>query len=102
MKQIKELAKNIKEELHDAEKYADLALEYKDSDRQLADVYYALAKQEVEHGNIEHEQVVRLIRDTRAKGVEPPPAMLAVWDWEHGQIIDEQKEIALMLDMYKK
>ena len=49
MKEIKCLYTNIRDEMEDAEKYADLALKYKDEDRELADTFASLSKQEVTH-----------------------------------------------------
>lgn len=102
MKIIKELAGQMRSELHDADKYAKLAMQYKDSDNDLADMYYNLGKQELDHANIEHKQVVRLIQDSQSRGIQPPPGMLEMWEWEHEQLIEEQRAATLMLDMFRK
>ena len=44
MRIIKDLSKQIKEELHDAEKYAKMALEHKTDHPDLAEAYHHLAK----------------------------------------------------------
>ena len=97
MKKIKTLAKKIRGELEDAKSYALLALEEKDADRSLSDTYRQLAEQELEHANKLHAQAVRLINEQKAKGVNAPVAMQAVWDWEHEHMIEETTRIRLLL-----
>ena len=101
MKQIKELADNMREELHDAHKYAEMALKYKGEDNQLAQMYYELGKQEIDHSKKEHEQAARLIAEYKVKGKEVPAAMQAVWDWEHQHMIEDEASVRTLLDMFK-
>lgn len=101
MKQIKMLVKQIREEMCDAEKYAELAIKLKDEDEELSEMYYELSKQEIKHADLEHDQAVRLINDAKERGTETPPAMKAVWDWEHEQAIEHRKEVEVLLKMYK-
>lgn len=101
MKCIQELVENMTEEFEDAEKYANLAMDYKDKDAKLSEMYHSLAKQELEHANLEHEQGVRLINEYKAKGNEPPEVMMAVWDWEHRKLMDQKARIVAKLGMVK-
>lgn len=98
---IKKLCKMIKEEISDAEKYANCALKYKDDDKTLAETFYTLANNELQHMDLLHAQVVRLINDYRSKKGEPPEAMQAVYDYVHEGQIDDVKEIKVLLAMYK-
>lgn len=103
MKIIKCLVEDIEEELESAEHYAKLATQYKDEDRELADVYAKLANIELEHVDALHNQVVRIIKDWRTKsGEEPPAAMQAVFDWEHNKQIDKVKQIKILLGLYRQ
>lgn len=103
MKVIKHLVEDIEEELEGAEHYAKLATQYKDEDRELADVYAKLANVELDHVNALHGQVVRIIKDWKAKsGEEPPAAMAAVWDYEHQRAIDKSAKIKILLDLYRQ
>ena len=102
MKKIKELAEHIQEELCDAEEYAKSATMYKDDDKELADVYANLARQEIEHAHAEHEQVVRMIRKAREEGVTPPESMMAVWDYLHEKMIQHEAGVSSLLDMYRR
>ena len=52
MKQIKELAEYMQEEIHDACKYIKIALRYKGIDTALADMYYTLSRQELDHAEM--------------------------------------------------
>lgn len=101
MKKIKELVKHIKSELDDAEEYAENSLMYRDEDPALAEMYMQLAKDELRHKDIEHEHIVRLIKDYRNAGNEPPETMMAIWDWQHQQIIERQAAIRAMMSLYK-
>lgn len=98
---IKNLSKQIKEEICDAEKYAKEALMNKDTDKSLADTYYTLATQELQHMDMLHQQVVRLINDYRSKKGEPPADMQARYDYIHEEQIESVKEVKILLSMYK-
>jgi ferritin len=101
MKEIKELVENINEELEDAEKYARLAVMYKSEDSRLADTYVRLANEELNHSELLHGQAVRIIEAYKAAGQTAPPAMMAVWEWEHKKSIDHKAKVKSMIDMYK-
>ena len=102
MKEIKMIVEHIREELDGAEEYAKTATKYRDSDRELADSYFKKANDELNHVNEFHAQVVRLIKAQKAAGKEVPPAMQAVWDWEHDKLGDKTIRIKSLLEMYKK
>lgn len=98
MKIIKQLVEQIEDELCVAEEYADLALKHKDTQKSLADTYYRLATQELDHSATLHDEAVAQIQ--AYTGVVPE-AMQAVWDWEHEQAIEREKEIRIALQMYR-
>jgi DNA-binding HxlR family transcriptional regulator len=99
MKEIKWLAENIREELEDAEKYAKAAIKYKDTDRSLSMALADLAKQELGHSEVLHTHAVKIIKEHKENGAEPPAAMQAVWDWEHEHMIERTSKIKHLLDM---
>ncbi len=101
MKVIKDIAKNVQEEIHDADKYAWLAVRSKADHPELADLYSRLANGEIEHANMLHKQAVDIIERYRREGHEPPVAMKAVWDWEHERYIEEMADVRRVLDMYR-
>lgn len=102
MKQIKTIVKDIKEEVEGATHYAKLAMQYKDTDKALADAYYAMANQELGHVDALHAQAVRMIKAYQATGKEVPVAIQAVWDWEHENQVDAVTRVKMMLEQYKK
>ena len=102
MKEIKYIAKRIREELEGAENYARKALQFKDSDTDMSRTLETIAKQELGHVDMLHGQAERLIKEQRAKGVTPPVAMQAVWDWEHEHLIESAAEIRRLLDMLRQ
>ena len=98
---IKKLSKMIKEEICDAEKYANCALKYKEEDKTLAETFYTLANNELQHMDLLHTQVTRLIAEYKTKKGEPPKEMQALYDYLHEEQIENVKEVKLLLAMYK-
>ena len=99
MRIIKELAKQIKEELHDAEKYAKMALEHKMGHPDLAEAYHRLAKEEIGHATLLHEKVVAMIRKASTEK-EVSPVMRELWAWQHDEIVEEEAEVRRLVEMY--
>ena len=91
----------IKEEICDAEKYANCALQWKEEDKALADTFYSLATEELKHMEALHQQVTRLITDYKAKKGEPPEGMKAIYDYIHEEQIEAVQEVKVLLAMYK-
>ena len=100
MIQIKELVKAMRDELKDAEAYIDKALQYKASEKNLADMYKDIAQQEIKHAHMEHDQAVRIIEKVKQTGMKIPEAMQTVWDWEHEELIEHEALIKMKIDMY--
>ena len=101
MKEIKKLEDQIGEELHDAKKYIKCALNYKEENKPLADMYYKLANDEMGHMNTLHEMVVDIIQDYRDEHGEPPAEMMAVYNYIHEKHIDKAKDVKMLISMYK-
>lgn len=100
MKIIKMLVEQIEDEARGAEEYAKLAMQYKDEDKLLADNYAKMAEVELQHVDLLHAQVVRIIKAWEAKGNTAPPEMTAIWQWEHGKAVDHIARVRVMLNMY--
>lgn len=99
MKEIKYIVKQIRDELEDAEKYAKTAAKLKDTSSTDAATYSDLARQELSHVDSLHKMAVRMIEKQKENGVKVPPAMQAVWDWEHEQMIDRVGKIKTLMSM---
>ena len=102
MEVIKCLSGMIEDEIEDAEKYARKALEYKEKDRRLADVFNALSAEETKHMNMLHAEVVRLIEEYRRTNGEPPPGMMTIYEILHEKHIDDIKAVKILQSMYSE
>ena len=96
MKEIKLLMEHIEDELDDAHTYAELAVEYKHDDPELADLFYRLSGEEMNHMNALHKAVV-----SRKKG-EPPAAMMAVYEYLDKRDIERAENVGMVQGMYKR
>ena len=93
MKIIKELCEYIEEEIGDAKKYAKKALAVKHEHPALAETLERLSQEEMNHMNLLHGEVTKLIADYRKEHGEPPEAMLAVYNYLHEKAMDRAKEV---------
>ena len=102
MESIRNLSKQIEEELHDAEKYAMCALKHRDDHPELAQTYSCLSSEEMHHVDILHKETVRIIEQYRQMRGEPPTAMKAVYDYLHEQQVERAKEVRLLQEQFNR
>jgi len=101
MRKVQDLAEHIREEITDAEKYARAAMEHRDTDKQLADMYMRLADGELAHARMEHDQAVRIIRERKDAGEEIPKGMMEMWEWEHRIDVEDEAAVRVLMEMYR-
>lgn len=102
MKIIKCLSEYIHEELDDAKKYAEKALQIKQEYPEAADLMYQLSQEEMTHMNRLHVEAEKIIAEYRKTEGEPPAPMMAVYDYLHEQAIAKAKEVKIMQNMYRE
>ena len=101
MKIIKEIREMIMVELDGAEHYVEHALRCKDTNAALARVFYEISLQEMNHVNMLHGEVAKIITQHRKEHGEPPAAMLAVYDYLHEKHIKKASEIKMLQAQYR-
>lgn len=101
MKEIKEVARDIRCMLDEAEEYAREALKHKTQYPELARLYNLIASNRLDEIKSLHEQAANLIERAKREGAQPLEAMTAVWDWEHERMIDGTADVRRLQDMYK-
>lgn len=99
MKEIKELAHQIRDELDVAEEYAKCAVKAKQEHPSDSAVYSEMARDELDHADKLHKMAVRAIDKQQEAGAAVPSAMQTVWDWEHENLVDRMAKIKVMLGM---
>lgn len=102
MKMIELLSEHIEDELEDACTYIGLALEYKETDPALANLFYKLSQEEVTHMEALHSAVVKRIDTYKQLKGEPPEAMMAVYEYLHKRDIAKAEKVATLQNLYKK
>ena len=101
MKIIQEISEMIEDELSGAKHYIEKANHLKETNPSLARVFYEISLQEMNHVNLLHGEVVKLIEQHRREKGEPPAAMLAVYDFLHEKHIGKANKIKIYQAQYR-
>lgn len=101
MREIKEIAELINDEVDGVTEYAKLAVYYKDARPQLAALYNQLANTEYQHVQKLHAMAAELVKEAESKGTEYPQAMKDKWDMEHKESVGKMAVAKTFMGMYK-
>ena len=101
MKLIKCLSELIEDEIEDACNYIDLAIKWKDTDPDTADLFYELSVAEMGHMEKLHGEVVELIEEYRNEHGDPPKEMMFVYNYLHERHIDRASKVKSKQALYK-
>ena len=102
MKIIEKLCDKIEHELDDAQEYARCALSYKDGRATLAEVFYQIATEKMQHMLLLHNQVVAIIEEYKKTKGEVPEAMQTLYEILHRKHIEHAAAVKGMLALYKE
>lgn len=102
MKIIEKISDKIEKEINCAEEYAKCALNYKEARPQLAEVYYQIATEKMQHMLLLHNQVVTIIEEYKKANGEPPDTMKTLYDILHRKHIEHAAAVKGMLALYKE
>lgn len=100
MEIIRKIVGKIDSELEDAEKYIKCAYKVEEDYPQLADTYYKLSLEEMNHVTMLHDQVVKIINDYKREH-EVPEAMQVLYDYLHNRQIKWAAKIKARQEDYK-
>ena len=102
MKIIEQLCDKISAEIGSAEEYAKCALKYKEERPQLAETFYQIANEKINHMKLLHGQVVSIIEQYRKEKGEPPETMKALYEFLHRKHIEHSAAVKGILALYKE
>ena len=101
MQIISKLSDMIEEELCDAEKYIQCAIEHKIDHPALAATFHRLSTEEITHVNLLHEQVVAIIAEYRKEHGDPPEKMQGIYEYLHKKHQDKANKIKVLQALFK-
>jgi hypothetical protein len=102
MKILVNLIEKANDTMEEVEWYAEKAHHIRAEHKALADTYIKIADMHVDIYKMLHDQMVDLIELEKRKGVQPPPEMLAIWNYEHEKLVKQFAEAKFLVEEYKK
>lgn len=99
---IRDVSKDIKCKITNADRDIRKAIERKSEYPSLANLYYDLSLGELSEALDLHEEVIHLIEKYRETDGEPPKTMLELWNFEHNNIMEDVSDIKILQEYFKK
>ena len=98
MKKIKDMVEHLKDELCDAQTYAENYVDKKVmGDTQSASKFKEMSTDELKHATYIHDMVIEEIKKIQAAGITPPADMEEQWSLEHKKYVEQYAWIKQML-----
>ena len=102
MELIEYLSDKIEDETDDSTDYAEHAILEKDLHPWLGDLLYTLSTEETRHRSMLHDAVVRLIKEYQDKVGEPPPDMMARYNYLHKKHVEAANRAAVIQSRFRE
>lgn len=102
MKNLVDLIEKANDTMEEVEWYAEKAHHLRATHKALADTYNKIAETHIDIYKMLHERMVALIEEEKRSGRQPPPEMLAIWNYEHEKLVKEFSEAKYLVDEYNK
>ena len=101
MKEIREIAGFIRDELESAEDFAWEATKHKAELPELASVYQRMATAKMEHAEVLYKHGTALLEEMKRRNDPETHKCTAVWEFAHEGMLKEMADVKHMLDVYK-
>lgn len=101
MLKIKELICKMDDTLSESNWYAEHARLDKDTFPIIAETYYKLGQEHLNHYMNLHAAVVSVINEYKKTKGEVPQTMSIIYEYEHGKLMEEYDEIKKKLDSFR-
>lgn len=102
MDKIKDLFELVDDELQDAMKYAKLAMEHKDTDNAMAELFYSLSLEEIKHKQNLYNCAVKAMTTYVEKYPEKEEITKEVFEALNERTIDWENSIRVYQGMYRE
>ena len=102
MGEMKALSRMMDEEIRDAHKYAEAALEHKESHPELSKIFANLAEQELVHYNMLYSGMQMLIDDQQRVFGEPEEGMKEFGKYVREKQLSDITDVRIMLQVWRE
>lgn len=101
MREIKNLARHLSDEVDGVLEYSKEALALKTAHPSLAEMYRKLAEVEMGHVKMMHDSVLTLVENAKNSGAPYPAAMEEKWDAKHKRLMAKMAKARSYMDLYR-
>ena len=99
---LKHLIAKADDTLDEIEEYSEKAMLLKSDHKSIADTYIKIAEIHINIYDMLHKEMVSVIEEHKRMGHQPPPEMMAIWEYEHEKLVKEFKDAKILVEEYKK